>query len=310
MVTKKNVYIICISTLFIFLDAHTASFLVFGGERGWIGQKIVTILKEQAHLVYCATAKLEDREAIEREIETIKPDYIINSAGIIGKPTVDWCESHKQETLRANVLGILNLVDIAYQHNIHITNIATGCIYQYDENHPLGSGKGFTEEEKPNFTGSFYSRTKVLAEDLIVNYPNLLHLRVRMPIASDLNPKGFIGKIINYKKLINIPNSMSILDDLLPLIPIMIERRLTGIYNLVNPGTISHNQVIELYKQYVNPNHHYENFTIEEQNKILAVPRSNCELSAEKLLNEFPQVPHIKESIATVFKEIANQRKK
>jgi 3,5-epimerase/4-reductase len=295
---------------FIFLDAHSAIFLVFGGERGWIGQKMVTILKDLGHDVHLPTSRLEDRQAIQQEIEAIKPDYIINSAGIIGKPTVDWCESHKQETIRANVLGILNLVDIAYQCNIHITNIATGCIYQYDENHPLGSGLGFTEKERPNFTGSFYSRTKVLAEDLIMNYPNVLHLRVRMPIASDLNPKGFIGKIINYKKLINIPNSMSILDDLLPLIPVMIERQLTGIYNLVNPGTISHNQVIELYKEYVDPNHHYENFTIEEQNKILEVPRSNCELSAEKLLKEFPQVPHIKESIVAVFREIAKQYKK
>ncbi|MEX0939744.1 MAG: NAD-dependent epimerase/dehydratase family protein [Candidatus Babeliales bacterium] len=286
------------------------TFLVFGGKSGWVGQKIATILRNMDHVVYCAKSRLEQRETIEQEIKQLRPDCIINTAGIIGRPTIDWCEFHKQETLRSNILGLLNLVDLAYLHNLHVTNIATGCIYQYDDKHPLGSGIGFSEEEEPNFFGSFYSCTKILAEKLILNYPNVLNLRLRMPISSDLSQKSFIGKIINYKKLINIPNSMSVLEDLLPLIPQMIERNLVGNYNFVNPGVISHNQIIELYKQYINPNHQYENFTIEEQNQILKVPRSNCELSAKKLLSEFPQIPHIQDSIRNVFLRIKTKENK
>jgi len=101
---------------------------------------------------------------------------------------------------------------------------------------------------------------------------------------------------------------MSCLEDLLPLIPMMIERGLVGNYNFVNPGTISHNQIIELYKKYVNPNHQYENFSIEEQNQILKVPRSNCELSAEKLLHEFPHIPNIQNSIVSVFLQIKSKQ--
>ena len=37
-------------------------------------------------------------------------------------------------------------------------------LIKYDEKHPLGSGIGFTEEEEPNFEGSFYSYTKKMAE--------------------------------------------------------------------------------------------------------------------------------------------------
>lgn len=284
-----------------YLTAHGDVYLVFGGQRGWIGQKLVQVLNEKGHTVHCATSRIEQRESIEQEILKYKPNYIINAAGVIGKPNVDWCESHKEETLRGNVLGALNVVDVAFLHNIHVTNITTGCIYQYDEAHALGSGKGFTEEEDPNFSGSFYSRTKIMAEKLVLMYPNVLNLRVRMPIAADLDPKSFVGKIIQYKKLINIPNSMTILEDLLPLVPQMIERGLVGNYNFVNPGTLSHNQVIELYKEYINPDHQYENFSIEEQNKILAVPRSNCELSAEKLLKEFPQIPHIQDSLRKIL---------
>jgi len=64
------------------------------------------------------------------------------------------------ETIRANVLGMLNLADVCFQRNIHLTTYATGCIFHYDKDFPEGSGKGFKEEDTPNFTGSYYSYTK------------------------------------------------------------------------------------------------------------------------------------------------------
>lgn len=288
---------------------HAARYLIFGGKRGWIGQKLVQTIEQQGDEVFCARSRLENRESLEAEIKEINPDYIINSAGKVGSPNVNWCETNKEETIRANVLGLVNLVDVAFQNNIHVTNLATGCIYVYDEAHSLGSGIGFTEEDEPNFSGSFYSKTKIIAEKLILSYPNVLNLRVRMPISNDLIERSFIGKIIRYKKLINIPNSMTILEDLLPLVPEMIRRGLVGNYNFVNPGAISHNQIMELYKQYIDPDHVYENFSVEEQNQQLKVPRSNCELSAAKLLKEFPSIPHIQDSIIRVFEEIAKNVK-
>lgn len=36
----------------------------------------------------------------------------------------------------------------------------TGCIFHYDKDFPEGSGKGFKEEDEPNFTGSYYSYSK------------------------------------------------------------------------------------------------------------------------------------------------------
>lgn len=281
--------------------------VLFYGAHGWIGKKIIAILTEQGQTVYAGSARIEQREQIEQEIVTYKPDYIINSAGIIGKPNVEWCETHKQDTIRSNVLGLANLVDVAFLHGIHVTNIATGCIYVYDEQHPLGSGIGFTEDEKPNFSGSFYSKTKAWAEDIILEYPNVLNLRVRLPVAQDFSQNSFIGKIINYKKLVNIPNSMSVLEDLLPLIPEMLHRNLTGNYNFVNPGTISHHEVIELYKQYIDPAHEYEGFSLDEHNKMMKVPRSHCELSAEKLLKQFPTIPHIKDAMRDLFIAVAKR---
>ena len=279
-------------------------FLVYGGKNGWIGQKIVALLKEQRQIVYAAEARLENRCDVDAEILRLNPDYIINCAGITGTPNVDWCETHQQETIRTNIIGTLTLADVAYQHGIHLTNFGTGCIYEYDADHPIGSGKGFTEEDKPNFDGSFYSKTKIQLEMLLNSYPNVLNLRLRMPISSDLHPKNFITKITKYQKVINIHNSMTILDDLLPVAIQMTQRELKGNYNFVNPGTISHNQILDLYRKYIDPKFTYKNFTVEEQDKILKARRSNNELDASKLLKEFPDIPPIQQSIVSVFKKM------
>jgi FlaA1/EpsC-like NDP-sugar epimerase len=36
---------------------------------------------------------------------------------------VDWCEDHKTETIRANVIGILNLCDVALLNDVHVTEL-------------------------------------------------------------------------------------------------------------------------------------------------------------------------------------------
>eukprot|EP00884_Botryococcus_braunii_P020578 jgi/Botrbrau1/7203/Bobra.0300s0029.1 len=226
-------------------------FLVFG-RTGWIGGEVGRLLDQQGARWEYASARLEDRAGILADIERVKPTHVLNAAGLTGRPNVDWCEDHKIETIRVNVLGMLNLADICYTHNIHLTTYATGCIFHYDENFPEGSGRGFKETDTPNFTGSYYSYTKALVESLLKEYPNILILRVRMPICADLTyPRNFITKIIKYDKIINIPNSMTVLPELLPLSVEMSRRGLTGIMNFTNPGAISHNEILELYKQYV-----------------------------------------------------------
>lgn len=301
-------------SLLLFLSitcvARADSFLIYGGNTGWIGQKIIALLIEQGHTAYAANSRLENREEIINEIEKIKPDYIINAAGVTGRPNVDWCENHQQETIRANIIGALNLVDVAFLYGIHVTNFGTGCIYRYDEEHPMFSGIGFKEEDKPNFQGSFYSKGKMMLDELLTSYPNVLNLRLRMPISSDLHPRNFITKITKYAKVVNIPNSMTILDDLLPIAIELTKRGRTGNYNFTNPGTISHNEILALYKTYIDPMFTWTNFTEEEQNKILLAPRSNNELDVSKLKGEFPELPPIQESIIAVFERMQKSPQK
>jgi nucleoside-diphosphate-sugar epimerase len=275
------------------------SFLVFGGEKGWIGQKIVAMLKEAGHEVHVAKSRLEDRNHIEQELDQIKPKYIMNCAGVTGRPNVDWCEDHKIETIRSNVIGTLTLCDVAYLRGIHVTNFATGCIYEYDDKHTMANNVGFVEEDTHNFTASFYSNTKATVEKLLQHYPNVLTLRLRMPISEDLNPRSFITKITKYEKVVNIPNSMTILPELLPISIKMTLDELKGVYNFTNPGAISHNEILEMYKKYVDPSFTWKNFTIEEQNQILKAKRSNNTLDVSKLVKYVPNIKPVRESLET-----------
>ncbi|KAE8691842.1 Bifunctional dTDP-4-dehydrorhamnose 3,5-epimerase/dTDP-4-dehydrorhamnose reductase [Hibiscus syriacus] len=160
-----------------------------------------------------------------------------------------------------SVVGTLILADVFREHGLWMMNFATGCIFEYDAEHPQGSAIGFKEEDKPNFTGSLYSKTKAMFEELLKEYNNVCTLRVRMPISSNLNnPHNFITKISRYRKAVNIPNSMTILDELLPISIEMAKRNLRGIWNLTNPGVVSHN---EMYKKYIDPKFQWVNCTLE-----------------------------------------------
>lgn len=150
----------------------------------------------------------------------------------------------------------------------------------------------------------FFSSVKHQVEELLKNYENVCTLRVRMPISSDLsNPRNFITKITRYEKVVNIPNSMTILDELLPISIEMAKRNLTGIWNFTNPGVVSHNEILEMYRKYIDPSFTWKNFTLEEQAKVIVAPRSNNELDTTKLKREFPELLPIKEAlIKYVFK--------
>ena len=263
-------------------------YLLFG-KNGWIGGQLVEMLKAQGKTVFLADSRSYNRESVIAEFEKYKPTHVLNAAGVTGRPNVDWCEDNKLETIRSNILGTLTIADICELKGIHHLLYATGCIFEYDETHVIG-GKGFTEEDSANFHGSFYSHTKALCEDLLRNYKHTCTLRVRMPISDDLSGRNFVTKIVKYDKVVNIPNSMTVLTDLLPISLIMAERKLTGINNFCNPGAISHNQVLDLYKKHVDPSYTYSNFSLEEQAKVIKAGRSNNTLDHTKLTEALPDI--------------------
>lgn len=159
-------------------DCSGLKFLIYG-RTGWIGGLLGQLCEDRGIAFGYGKGRLEDRSSILEDIRKVRPTHVFNAAGVTGRPNVDWCESHKVETIRTNVVGTLTLADVCKEQGLLMMNFATGCIFEYDNEHPQGSGLGFKEKDKPNFTGSFYSKTKAMVS---ITYTNQSFLYVNYNI--------------------------------------------------------------------------------------------------------------------------------
>ena len=287
--------------------------LIYGGN-GWIGNQVVELLKP-THEVIKGNVRAEDYKELEEEIKRVNPTHVMSfigrTHGKIGDKeytTIDYLEQKGKirENVRDNLYSPLVLAIICSNLDIHFTYMGTGCIFEYDETHPFGLAQnGFTEEDAPNFFGSSYSVVKGYTDKLMHLFEDkVLNIRIRMPITSDYNSRNFITKIINYEKICSVPNSMTVLPELLPLMIDMADKRITGTINLTNPGLISHNEILEMYKEIVDKDFSWKNFTIQEQNEILAAGRSNNYLDTSRLEKLYPQVMNIKDAVRKCLEQM------
>ena len=284
------------------------------GHKGWIGGMYLGEFQKKN--IKCEYSDLRaESEEIKLDILDKDITHVVccmgRTHGIFQDKkytTIDYLENKEilPINLNDNLYSPLSLALFCDKNDIHFTYIGTGCIYEYDANHELNSGNGFKESDKPNFFGSNYSIVKGFTNNLM-KQTNALHLRIRMPITSSRNLRNFITKITTYEKICSIQNSMSVLDELIPLSVKMMLNSDRGTFNFTNPGTISHNEILSMYRDIVDPDFTWKNFTIEEQDQILLGKRSNNLLDTTLLENRY-QITNIKESVQKcLYKMVDNK---
>lgn len=266
-------------------------YLIFG--NGYLGNKFKEKIKD-AEIVSVDIGNIGE---VDRVLKEEKPDIVINCAGKTGKPNIDWCEDNKEETMYSNIVGPLVLARECLEKGILLVHLGSGCLYQGDNN-----GDGFSEEDVPEIRDipSFYSLTKFMSEYVLKQFP-VLQVRLRMPIDSEKNPRNFITKITNYEKVINEPNSMTSIDDFISTTITLAEKKKTGIYNVTNPGAITHKEILDMYRELVDHNFKYE--LIDTKDLNTKAGRSNCILNTDKLENEGMDLPEIHEVMRSILKE-------
>lgn len=263
--------------------------IIFG--KGYLGNRIADYLK--CKVVGRSEVDLNDPDMINSYLNEMKPDVVINTAGKTGRPNIDWCEDHKEETIKSNIIAPANLSVSCSERGIYLVHLGSGCIYSGYNNE-----KGYSEEDEPNFYGpQFYAKTKIISEKILKENSNCLQLRIRMPIDDRPNERNFIGKVSKYKKVIDEPNSMTTVPHMLEVMKLMIEKGETGVFNLVNPGMTSAAEVMKLYKEIVDPNHSFELMDVDELDSITKGKRSNCKLNTEKLESKGYKLPEIHEAL-------------
>lgn len=304
--------------------------LIFGAN-GWIGQQFQSVCDRACNagtdIEYRASGvrriSLDMQSEIIDEIVAYNPTHVISfvgrTHGTVGDrvySTIDYLEQDDKlnENMRDNLVAPLLLAYLCKHAGIHYTYLGTGCIFSYrdgDVERMLRYDEGgsreiekcykFKECDAPNFFGSSYSIVKGYTDRIMQERncicESVLNLRIRMPIVARDNPRNFITKITNYAKVCSLPNSMTVLDEFLPYALVLMQCRHTGTLNFVNPGVISHNEILRMYRSHVIPDFTWANFTVAEQNEILASKRSNNYLDNAKLLSIFPKARHIYEAV-------------
>lgn len=296
-------------------------FIIYGSQ-GWIGQKVIQYLSSQNIDFICGTSRVNDQINLENEIINSQASHIISLIGRthgtyenVKIETIDYLEKPGKlvENVRDNLYSPILLAILAQKYNLHFTYLGTGCIFDYDNNHPLEYTQnellhGFTEDSSPNFFGSSYSIVKGFTDQLMKMYEDhTLNVRIRMPITDEVNSRNFITKITNYSRICSIPNSMSVLDELIPYMIDMGIKKITGTVNLTNPGRISHNEILNMYRDIVDPTFTWQNFSIEEQNEILASKRSNNYLETDRLQELYPDAMDIHQSVRMTLIRMRNK---
>lgn len=248
-----------------------------------------------AHLPYPVVN--EKFEISEKLIDTFldfqKPDVIVNCIGKTGRPNVDWCENNQSETANANIALPIVLARACEKRGIHLVHVGSGCIFFGESPNTTlvkdGDGAhtkdlGWKENDFAN-PKSFYSKTKYACDLAIGSMKNVSVLRIRMPISDKNTQRNFINKVKGYKQVIDIPNSVTFMDDLVRAIDWTISKQKIGVYHVVNPNPLSAAKVMQEYQKYI-PNHSFEIIDELQLDKLTTAKRSNCILNSDKLRDE------------------------
>ena len=141
-----------------------------------------------------------------------------------------------------------------------------------------------------------------MAIEKILKEFNVLQIRIRMPINGETNERNLITKLLRYDKIINVPNSLTYVDDLMVAGEKLMQLNATGIFNVVNPQPATHKQILDSHNLVSPAKKEYSLITLSELDKMTAARRSNCVLSTKKLnslgIHLTPTQEAIKKSVA------------
>ena len=271
------------------------------GSSGYIGKEFKKQLsKRNIAFIAWEGARKTSFDQLQTLFKFNKINYIINAAGYTGKPNVDACELNKQETFHGNVLWPQILVHFCRLNDIVLGHVSSGCIYTGKK----PDGSGFSEEDEPNFSFkqnncSFYSGTKALAETSISSYEKNYIWRLRIPFEAKDNPRNYISKMLKYPKLLQAENSISNKQEFVSACIDCIEKSVPfGIYNIVNTGSITTDQLVDKLKNTIAKD---KNFHLISDKELYAdyatAPRSNCVMDNSKLLKTGIKMKSVDESL-------------
>ena len=259
--------------------------------KGFIGSRL-----QEALNCNISAQKIYSLRDAERLINKFTPKIIINCIGYVGR-NIDDCERNLDKTLMANTFVPIILAEIALRRRIKLIHISSGCIYKYN----YAKDKPITENKTPDFFDLFYSRSKIYTEralEVLANEYNILIIRIRVPLDNWPHPRNILTKIIKYKQIIDIPNTVTYIPDFIKALKHLIKINAKGTYNVVNKGSLRYPKLAAIFKKHV-PSFEYKVIPLKKLNLI----RTNLLLSFGKLEKSGFKIRNIQEVLEECVKD-------
>lgn len=270
--------------------------LVFG--NGWLGNRFLDRFD-----AVVSDADILDTEKVAHEVADAKPDVVVNAAGKCGVPNIDWCDKpeNRKVTLYVNAFGpsilfhVVDAVSGMLGRDIRFVHLSTGCLWP--------SGKDIDEEREPEPT-SWYARTKADGEARLPKDKALV-VRMRMPLDSRPNLRNLITKVAGYATVLDEQNSVTVVDDMLDALAKLIEKGRTGVYNVVNEGTVSAADIARAYTEVVDVSHKFETADSDwlRRKGLVGSARPSLTLSTAKLRAAGVVMPDVRVRLPELMRE-------
>jgi dTDP-4-dehydrorhamnose reductase len=289
------------------------------GATGYIGQAFSRELRRRGSCFIPLTRSAVDYTCFEHlfdYVRKMKPEFVINAGGFMGKPNVDACEMAREETLWGNTLLPQTVARVCLMTNTPWAHISTGSIYSgakivdssgtrimRDLNTPemrclfeLNPGlfHGFNERDEPNFSFrsapcNFYSGTKALAEEAVAKMGQNYIWRLQNPFNEIDRLPNLFSKLQRYSKVYDHVGSFSQLDDSVrACLDLWDKHAPFGIYNVANPGAVTTRQIVTMMQCILRTDRNFEFWKDDEEFYCegAKAPRANCILDVSKLLSQ------------------------
>ncbi|VDM46266.1 unnamed protein product [Toxocara canis] len=199
-----------------------------------------------------------------------------------------------KENVRDNLCSAITLAHMCQKLGIHYTYIGTGYLFAYDEQHRIG-GKGFTEDDVPTFFGNSYSVVKGFTDRLMSQFKGgikeCLNARITLPLNFAIHEeRNLLAKILKYKQIIDIPVSITILDECFPALFELMEKRYGGSLNLIVDPSLPEYEVVN---------------ALSGKGQQLNSTKGNCALDTKLLERLCPSIPNSFDALRKGFGKLA-----
>lgn len=275
--------------------------LVIG--KGYIGTRCAEVWGDKCVF---SDKRINTVEDVLELLDQYQPKGVLNAAGVRGKPNVDWCETHQLETAIGNVKLPIIIAEACAQRDVYLLHIGSGCVFYGESPDP----KGWKEDDFANPI-AYYSKCKYAADLALWNLPNVGVARIRVPLDDRPYPGNIIDKLAAYPKIIDVSNSITVIPDMIEVFEQLIDKKAEGIFHVTNPGAIAYRKLLELYRQYVDPNQNNEWITEQQlvEQGLATKMRSTNTLQSENLAKYDIEMPPIEEAIEKAIQHYAEVKK-